>query len=118
MLFIKFAKRCTCTKSIHPKSKLCVEHRRGQLQLELESLQSREMQLSVVKEGLEEELKCSKSELEICQDQLEASQVELSKTKVYSHTLDKRNKVCGVQYVVYSTWYVHLYIGKEIRSHD
>ena len=72
------------------------------------------MQLSVVKESLEEELKCSKSELEACRDQLEASQVELSKTKVYSHTLDKRNKVT----MVYSMWYVHLYVGKEIRSHD
>ena len=66
------------------------------------------MQLSVFKEGLEEELKCSKSELEACRDQLEESQVELSKTKVYSHTLDKRNKV-GV-YCTYS--------GIEIRSHD
>jgi hypothetical protein len=61
--------------------------------LELEALQGREMQLSAIKEGLEEELKCSKSELETCRDQLETSQVELSKTKVYSHTLDKRNKV-------------------------
>ena len=72
-----------------------IEHRRGQLQLELEALQGREMQLSAVKEGLEEELRCSKSELEACREQLEASQVELSKTKVHTHTLDKRNKVRG-----------------------
>ena len=61
--------------------------------MEVEALQGREMQLSAIKEGLEEELKCSKSELDSCRDELEASQVELSKTKVYSHTLDKRNKV-------------------------
>ena len=86
-------------KSMHPKF---IEHRRGQLQLELESLQGREMQLVAVKEGLEEELKCSKSELEACREQLEASQVELSKNKVHAHTLDKRNKVyctrMGVRY--------------------
>ena len=71
----------------------CTEHRRGQLQNELEAMQSKEMQLSAIKQGLEEELKCSKSELETCQNHLETSQLELSKTKVYNHTLDKRNKV-------------------------
>ena len=95
-----------CIKSVHSKhNSNFIEHRRGQLQLELEALQGREMQLSAVKDGLEEELKCSKSELEACRDQLEASQVELSKTKVYTHTLDKRNKVGE-------------YGGTEIRSHD
>ena len=71
--------------------------------MELEALQGREMQLSAVKEGLEEELRCSKSELEACQEQLEASQVELSKTKVHTHTLDKRNKVRGNP-IIFSTF--------------
>ena len=70
-----------------------LEHRRGQLQIELEAMQGREMQLSAAKHGLEEELKCSKNELETCRDHLQDNQLELSKNKVYSHTLEKRNKV-------------------------
>ena len=85
-------------------SKSHIEHRSGQLQTELETLQGREVQLSIIKEGLEKELKCSKSEFEACRDKLEESQVELSKTKVYSHTLDNRNKV-GVYYMLlYIQW--------------
>ena len=70
-----------------------IEHRRGQLQIELKAMHGREIQLVAAKQGLEEELRCSKTDLEAYRDRLESSQLELSKNKVYSHTLDKRNKV-------------------------
>ena len=54
------------------------------------------MQLSSAKQELEEELKHSRGELEACREQLEVNQLELLKTKVYSRTMDKRNKVCAV----------------------
>ena len=72
---------------------LCIELKRGQLRSELDTVQGREMKVVAAKQSLEEEVECSRSELESCRDELDHNQVELSKAKMHCHTLDKRNKV-------------------------
>ena len=76
---------------------LCIELKRGQLQSELDAVQGREMKLVAARQSLEGELNCSRTELESCREELEHNQVELSKAKMYSHTLDKRNKVLNAK---------------------
>ena len=72
------------------------ERRYGQLQNDLQVALHREIHMLSSKELLETELSCSKVELESCREQFDSNKLELSKTRVYKQTIEKRNKVLSV----------------------
>ena len=70
------------------------EHKRTEIQRELQSLQSREVGLLSCQQSLERDLKVATLERSKFKEQLDQSQLELAKTRIMSQSMEKKNKVC------------------------
>lgn len=72
---------------------LCAERKKCGLQIELSEVQNREMALRQTQEALQGQLDQLQAELSQCREELETSRLQLSKTSVLNHTLERKNKV-------------------------
>lgn len=69
------------------------EQMKDELQRDLQSIESREVHLLSAKQGLERDLEMTMGEMDRWKGLVERNKLELSKTKVYSQSLEKKNKV-------------------------
>ena len=83
------------------------EHKRTEIQRELQSLQSREVGLLSCQQSLERDLEVATVERSKFKEQLDQSQLELAKTRIVSQSMEKKNKVC-VQNVCPLKWELNI----------
>lgn len=72
---------------------LCAERKRCGLQIDLSEVKDREIALSRSQAALQGQLHQLQAELSQCREELEANRLQLSKTSVLNHTLERKNKV-------------------------
>lgn len=72
---------------------LCTERKKCGLKIELSEVQDREIALSQSQAALQGQLDQLQAELSRCREELEANRLQLSKTSVLNHTLERKNKV-------------------------
>ena len=82
-----------CVRYINIVHLFAPEQTKAELQRDLQSIQSREVHLLSTNQGLERDLETTVGEVGRWQGLLESNKLELSKTRVYSLSLEKKNKV-------------------------